>query len=77
MSGHQDPLDSSKKRNDQLDVDFALEAAGLGVWAYDPLTRQVNWDDRCRALYGFDKANNISYQQAFPYIHPDDADVVK
>ncbi|WP_223833843.1 PAS domain-containing sensor histidine kinase [Spirosoma profusum] len=72
MTGDQGPFDSTQKLTQQLDIDFALQAAGLGVWELDPVTSQVIWDDRCRELFGLAKHNYLSYEQAIQYIHTDD-----
>lgn len=60
----------------RTDIDFALQAADLGVWEVDQATNLVVWDDRCRALFGIDKGNPLSYEQAVQYIHPDDVERV-
>ncbi|MEZ0541178.1 PAS domain-containing sensor histidine kinase [Fibrella arboris] len=57
---------------DRLDIDFALQAAGLGVWEMDPVTYQINWDDRCRQLFGMATNGSLPYDQAIQFIHPDD-----
>ncbi|ADB39729.1 PAS domain-containing sensor histidine kinase [Spirosoma linguale] len=72
MNGHQPPSDTPANLTQRLNIDFALQAAGLGVWEFDPVTKQVRWDDRCRQLYGVAKNNQITYEQAIQYIHPDD-----
>ncbi|ADB38809.1 PAS domain-containing sensor histidine kinase [Spirosoma linguale] len=72
MSCPQQPADTPVKLTQRLDHDFALQAAGLGVWEFDPLTKQVLWDDRCRQLFGLAKDNQLPYEQAIQYIHPDD-----
>jgi PAS domain S-box-containing protein len=77
MTGDQRPFDSNQKLAQRLDIDFALQAAGLGVWELDPITNQVLWDDRCRALFGLAKDNYLPYEQAMQYIHPDDVSRVK
>ena len=51
---------------------LALEAAELGTWNFDPQSRTVNWDDRCKELYGFSKTDNIRYQDVLKHIHHDD-----
>ena len=56
----------------KLDIDFALQAVGLGVWEVDMTTNLVIWDDRCRALFGIAKQNPLPYEQAIRYIHPED-----
>ncbi|QMW03996.1 PAS domain S-box protein [Spirosoma foliorum] len=76
MTGDQRPLDSSRKLTQRLDIDFALQAAGLGVWELDLVTNQVLWDDRCQELFGLARHNSLSYEQAIQYIHADDANRV-
>ncbi|WP_020605543.1 PAS domain-containing sensor histidine kinase [Spirosoma spitsbergense] len=63
--------------NHQLDIDFALQAAGLGTWDLDPITQLVHWDDRCRELFGLTKENQLPYQRAINYIHLDDVSRVE
>ncbi|ADB39715.1 PAS domain-containing sensor histidine kinase [Spirosoma linguale] len=72
MTGDQQPPDSTTTLTQRLDIAFALKAADLGVWEMDPVTKLVNWDDRCRALFGLAKDNQLPYQQAILSIHPDD-----
>ncbi|GAB3690604.1 hypothetical protein GCM10027592_07990 [Spirosoma flavus] len=72
MTDEQHPLDTAQKLTQRLDIDFALQAAGLGVWELNPVTNQVLWDDRCRELFGLAKDNYLSYEQAIQYIHADD-----
>lgn len=62
--------------NERLDIAFALEAAQLGVWELDPVTQLVNWDKRCRELFGLTDADLIPYEQAIRHIHPDDVNRV-
>ncbi|CCH54080.1 PAS/PAC sensor signal transduction histidine kinase [Fibrisoma limi BUZ 3] len=76
MPDHQQPTHSTPSLNQRLDVDFALRAAGLGVWEFDPLTRLLHWDDQCRQLFGLAHNNRLAYEQAVRYIHPDDVDRV-
>lgn len=75
MSGDQKPLDR-KAITERLDIDFALQAAGLGVWEFDPGTGQVQWDDRARELFGIHKDNQFPLGETLSYIHPDDAERV-
>jgi PAS domain S-box-containing protein len=63
---------TNKALIERLDLQFALEAAELGVWELDPITNLVTWDDRCRKLFGLAKDNLLPYEQAISYIHPDD-----
>lgn len=77
MTGETKPSHPDDKAlTERLDIDFALKAAQLGVWELDPVTRVVNWDDRCRELFGLATDNRLPYEQAIRYIHPDDVDRV-
>ncbi|WP_461137776.1 PAS domain-containing sensor histidine kinase [Spirosoma pomorum] len=76
MDDDQQPFDSTKKLTERLDIDFALQAAGLGIWEVDPATNLVVWDNRCRELFGLTKDNDLPYEQAIQYIHPSDLDRV-
>ncbi|GAB4028874.1 response regulator [Spirosoma koreense] len=76
MTHNQKPSDQGNELSKRLDIDFALKAARLGVWEWDPLTRVVNWDDQCRELFGLAQANKLPYEQAIRHIHPDDRDQV-
>lgn len=66
----------NKSLSERLDVDFALQAAGLGVWELDPITNQAAWNDQCRQLFGLAKDNKLPYDLAIQYIHPDDVERV-
>ncbi len=76
MTGESKPFsdfsDQRKALTERLDVNFALKAARLGVWELDPVTNLINWDDRCRELFGLVTDNLLSYEQATRHIHPDD-----
>jgi signal transduction histidine kinase len=53
-------------------LQFAMNAAGVGIWELNPVTNEVAWDDRCRELFGLSKENRLPFQKAIQYIHPDD-----
>lgn len=74
MPHHEPATPSENALNQQLDVDFALEAAGLGIWELDPNTQLVNWDQRCRQFFGITSDSNpeLAYEKAAACIHPDD-----
>jgi|GEM_PF-673612 len=73
MTGDQQPPRSTTHLNQRLDVEFALQAAGIGVWELDPMTRQITWDDRCRALVGAAEPGQMRTEQVWPYRHSDEA----
>lgn len=76
MTGNQPSFDYSKHLTERLDIDFALEAAGLGVWEINPGPNQVVWDARCQALAGLENQEIIPFEEAIQYIHPADRDRV-
>ncbi len=77
MTGDQRPLDPTSKLTRRIDIDFALQALGVGVWELDPLTQQLGWDDRCCELYGLTGEYQLPYEQTLQYIHSDDVNRVK
>lgn len=72
MTGPQPPFNSVHKLTERLDVDFALQAVGLGVWELDPLSNNINWDDHCRELFGLSRDSQLTYEQGIQYVHTDD-----
>lgn len=52
---------------------LATEAALIGTWDFDPATRVLKWDVRCKALFGLGPGAEISYEGSFlAGLHPDD-----
>ncbi|MEZ0612238.1 PAS domain S-box protein [Fibrella sp. WM1] len=76
MPHDQQPRQPLNTLNQRLDIAFALEAANLGVWEFDPATQQVKWDERCQRLFGLAQGNQLAYEQAITFIHPDDVNRV-
>lgn len=74
MIGTGEPSINPAKMIDRLDTDFALHAAGLGVWEFDTTTNQLVWDAQCRALAGLPDNSQLSSESAAQYIHRDDID---
>src|SRR5918998_845941 len=31
---------------------LAVESTGLGTWDFDPVTRKLKWDERCKEIFG-------------------------
>jgi PAS domain S-box-containing protein len=56
----------------QEQLNFALNAAGIGTWDLDIATQKVQWDDRCRELFGFPPHVETNYQNVLSYVHKDD-----
>ncbi len=66
---------SSALRDQRL---LALEAAGVGTWSWDVTTNKIEWDSRCKELFGVpDFAPTIAYEQFIAHLHPDDRESTK
>jgi PAS domain S-box-containing protein len=64
-------LQASKDR-----MQFALNAALLGWWQYDPIRRVVSGDSRFQEIFDL-TADEIPIDHVLKRVHPDDADRVK
>ncbi|NQE61708.1 PAS/PAC domain [Caulobacter sp. RHG1] len=54
---------------------LAVSAARMGQFDYVPATGELDWDDRCRELFGLPPGAPVSYETAFlAGLHPDDRD---
>ncbi|MBD3761197.1 PAS domain-containing protein [Rhizorhabdus sp.] len=54
-------------------LELATRAARMGQFDYWPQTGRLEWDDRCRALFGLSPGVPVSYEGAFVAgLHPDD-----
>ncbi len=53
---------------------LAVDAAELGTWDFNPLTKELILDDRCKALFGFSSFQEMDLNQYLDVIHPDDRD---
>ncbi|QKZ12851.1 PAS domain-containing protein [Spirosoma sp. KUDC1026] len=51
---------------------MAMEATKLGTWDYNPVTEELRWDDRCRALFGLSPGRPVSWSTFEEGVHPDD-----
>jgi PAS domain S-box-containing protein len=63
----QQALQASKER-----LQFALNAAQLGSWQYDPLHRVFSWDARSKEIFGIAR-NEAAVEELMNWVHPDDA----
>ncbi len=53
-------------------VSLAAEAAQLGVWELNPITRELWVSDKVRKLFDFEPGRNVTYAEFQERIHPDD-----
>ena len=52
---------------------LATDAAAIGTWDFDPVYGRLEWDDRCKALFGLPPDAKVTYEGAFlAGLHPDD-----
>jgi len=51
---------------------FAVDSAGLGTWDYDPQTRELICDKRCKEVFGFVPAASVDLPCFYEMIDPDD-----
>ncbi|WP_126173626.1 response regulator [Altericroceibacterium xinjiangense] len=51
---------------------LATEAADIGTWDLNPLTRERRWDTRCKELFGLKPTSEVSFDTFLAGIHPDD-----
>jgi two-component system CheB/CheR fusion protein len=60
-------LEESKER-----LKSAVDSAGLGTWDYDPETKELIYDKRCREIFGLPSASLLDLSSFLEMIHPDD-----
>ena len=50
----------------------AFDLAQVGAWYFDIITDQLQWDDRCGALFSLPADRPVSSQEVLSRIHPED-----
>ncbi|KQS26847.1 PAS domain-containing protein [Dyadobacter sp. Leaf189] len=60
------------RRESEENLKFALHAADLGTWNFDPATQKIVANERCKELYGNPDEEEFEFGQVIKYIHPDD-----
>lgn len=51
---------------------LATDAASIGTWDFNPVTGQLRWDDKCKALFGLPPESEVTYDTFLDRLHPDD-----
>jgi PAS domain S-box-containing protein len=64
-----------REREDRLRM--ALEATGLGTWAFYPEQGVVHWDERCKALFGLPPDAPVDPDTFERTVHPEDRERVR
>ena len=65
----------AEKELEQLygQIQLAKQASGLGLFDLDPRSGKLEWDSRCRELFGIYDGREVSYEDAFLQgLHPED-----
>lgn len=66
-------LQSDKARKEvEENLRFAIQAAQLGTWNFNPADKRIRFNDRGLELYGFPPEEDMHYGGLVKYIHPDD-----
>jgi PAS domain S-box-containing protein len=55
---------------------LATEAAQIGTWDFYPGTGSLNWDSRCKALFGLPPNAEVNYDTFLAGLHPDDRESI-
>ena len=74
---HRAELAELELRAGEARLRIALDAAGLGTWDYNPITDQLRWDVRCKALAGLPASAEVDWQVFVQSIHPEDRERVR
>ncbi|GAB3994898.1 hypothetical protein GCM10028807_33650 [Spirosoma daeguense] len=64
---------SSTQESERLKL--IIEAAQVGTWDFNPMTGELIWDNRCKALFGLPPDAKIDYDVFLSGLHPDDRDI--
>jgi PAS domain S-box-containing protein len=75
--GVQNDVTESKRTEDVLKgsedrLRLAVESTGLGTWDFNPLTGELKWDERCKAVFGLPPDAEVDYDVFLAGLHPDD-----
>jgi PAS domain S-box-containing protein len=53
---------------------LAIEAVAIGTWNFNPITRELRFDDRCKSIFGLSPEAFVDYDVFLTALHPDDRD---
>ncbi|MBA4147973.1 MAG: PAS domain-containing protein [Verrucomicrobia bacterium] len=63
-----------ESRESKQHLEFVLKAGGLGTWQMDLRTKVVVWSDTCKANFGLQPKDEITFDVLMKMIHPEDRD---
>jgi len=61
---------AARRSNETLAL--ALDASALGTWDWNITTGELEWSERCKAIYGIPAGEPMNYGRFIRAIHPDD-----
>jgi PAS domain S-box-containing protein len=70
VTGRRRIEEALKESEDRLRL--AVEATGLGTWDFNPVTGELRWDERCKAMFGLPPEAEVDYGVFLAGLHPDD-----
>ena len=56
---------------------LAVESTGLGTWDFNPITGDLRWDERCKALFGLPPEAEADYGLFLEGLHSEDREWVE
>ncbi len=59
-------------RHSSETLTIALEAAQMGIWDWNIATGELEWSDRCKAIFGIPVDDLMHYGRFLRTLHPDD-----
>lgn len=59
-------------RTSEERLQLALDAAQMGLWNWNITTGEIEWSQKCLALYGLPPDTQISYERFLQALHPED-----
>lgn len=65
-------LRQQARRESEDRLRLAIESAQLGTWDFNPIAPMLQWDDRCKAMFGLPPDAEINYEVFLAGLHPDD-----
>ncbi len=70
--------DVSALEEQRILLQIALDAGGLGIWTYDPITDTGTWDDTARRIFGIQQGGPPpTLAGVMALVHPEDREIVQ
>ena len=62
---------------EQTKLSMAVDVAGLGIWEIDLVTNALTCSDQCKAHFGLEPHDTLTYERFLEFIHPEDRGVIR